>query len=59
MRSTDETVLKVAKEIVVKFIEVGNISPSSFHDHFKNIHATVEQAVKREDAANRSESPDK
>lgn len=59
MRSTDETILKVAKEIVVKFIEVGNISPSSFHDHFKNIYATVEQAVKHEASSDKSESTDK
>lgn len=41
----DEMILKAAKEIVVKFIEVGNISPTSFHDHFRNIYATVEAAV--------------
>jgi hypothetical protein len=41
----DEMILKTAKEIVVKFIEVGNISPTSFHDHFRNIYATVETAV--------------
>jgi len=41
----DEQVLKTAKEIVVKFIEVGNISPASFHDHFRNIYATIENAV--------------
>lgn len=41
----DEMILKTAKEIVVKFIEVGNISPTSFHDHFRNIYATVENAV--------------
>lgn len=45
----DELVLKTAKEIVVKFIEVGNISPTSFHDHFKNIYRTVENAVKISD----------
>ncbi len=45
---TDEMILKAAKEIVVKFIEVGNISPTSFHDHFKNIYKTVEDAVKAE-----------
>ena len=42
----DELVLKTAKEIVVKFIEVGNISPTSFHDHFRNIYKTVEASVK-------------
>ncbi len=42
----EEMVLKTAKEIVVKFIEVGNITPSSFHDHFRNIYQTVEASVK-------------
>ena len=42
----DEMILKTVKEIVVKFIEVGNISPTSFHNHFRNIYATVEKSVK-------------
>jgi hypothetical protein len=46
----DELILKTAKEIVVKFIEVGNISPTSFHDHFKNIFNTVEATIKESDA---------
>lgn len=51
MRSVDELVIKTVKEIVVKFIEVGNISPSSFHDHFKNIYNTVDKAIKEADTA--------
>jgi hypothetical protein len=43
---TDELIVKTVKEIVVKFIEVGNISPTSFHDHFRNIYDTVEKSVK-------------
>jgi hypothetical protein len=42
----EELVLKTAKEIVVKFIEVGNISPASFHDHFRNIYQTVQSSVR-------------
>ncbi|MCF8026535.1 MAG: conjugal transfer protein TraB [Desulfobacteraceae bacterium] len=42
----DEMILKAAKEIVVKFIEVGNITPSTFHSHFRNIYTTVEKSVK-------------
>lgn len=44
----DEMILKTVKEIVVKFIEMGNISPTSFHDHFRNIYATVEKSVKED-----------
>lgn len=50
----DEIILKTAKEIVVKFIEVGNISPTSFHDHFRNIYQTVEKTVKKEGLAGQS-----
>jgi hypothetical protein len=42
----EELVLKTVKEIVVKFIEMGNISPSSFHDHFRNIYETVASTVR-------------
>lgn len=55
MRSKDELVLKTAKEIVVKFIEVGNISPSSFHDHFKKIYETIEKTVHPENRQQQSE----
>ncbi len=50
----EELVLKTAKEIVVKFIEVGNISPTSFHDHFRNIYRTVEASVKAAEAGDPS-----
>jgi len=46
----EDMVLKTAKEIVVKFIEVGNISPASFHDHFRNIYKTVQAAVKESES---------
>jgi hypothetical protein len=45
----EELILKTVKEIVVKFIEVGNISPTSFHDHFRNIYQTVEKSVNQND----------
>jgi len=50
MASTDEQILKVTKEIVVKFIEMGRISPSGFHEAFKGIYATVEQTVKNKES---------
>ncbi len=54
---TDELILKTAKEIVVKFIEVGNISPTSFHDHFRNIYKTVETSVR--ESAQKADLPGK
>lgn len=46
MTSVDEQILRAAKEIVVKFIEVGRVSPSSFPDSFREIYQTVCYAVK-------------
>ncbi len=48
MASTDEQVLRAAKEIVVKFIEMGRVSPTSFDESFKQIYSTIETAVKKE-----------
>ena len=46
MANIDEQILRATKEIVVKFIESGRISPSGFHETFKNIYSTVEKTVK-------------
>ncbi|MBU4414021.1 MAG: hypothetical protein KJ976_02790 [Proteobacteria bacterium] len=46
MGSIDEQILKSAKEIVVKFIEAGRLSPTGFDKMFKNIYYTIEGAVK-------------
>jgi hypothetical protein len=45
MASIDEQILRATKEIVVKFIEGGRISPSGFHDAFKGIYNTVQTTV--------------
>ena len=47
MGETQESiVLKTAKEIVVKFIEVGRVSPSNFNEVFKSIYQTVKESVR-------------
>lgn len=46
MKSIDEQILRSAKEIVVKFIEMGRLSPSNVHESFKDIYATVNETVK-------------
>lgn len=46
MGSIDEQILRATKEIVVKFIEGGRISPNGFHDMFKTIYRTIEDTVK-------------
>jgi hypothetical protein len=46
MGNIDEQILRATKEIVVKFIEAGRISPSGFHETFKNIYSTVDKATR-------------
>ena len=43
---SDEALFRVAKEIVVKFIEVGRMTPASFEDDFALIYRAVERAVR-------------
>jgi hypothetical protein len=42
----DELLLKAAKEIVVKFIEVGRVSPTSFAEIFTMVIDTLRQSLK-------------
>jgi hypothetical protein len=42
----EELILKAAKEIVVKFIEVGRVSPASFNDTFRLVIDTLRQSLK-------------
>lgn len=44
---SEDTILKVAKEVVVKFIEVGRLSPSNFDETFQQIYKSVRDAVRK------------
>ena len=46
MKKRDELAIKVTKEIVVKFIEVGRLSVGSFEEVWKKIHTTVRDSLK-------------
>jgi predicted transcriptional regulator len=46
MSAMDEHILKTTKEIVVKFIETGRISPSGFPESFKSIYHAIDETVK-------------
>jgi hypothetical protein len=46
MKSEEELVLKITKEIVVKLIEVGNLSISTFDTAWTQIHRTVTNSLK-------------
>ncbi len=41
----DEILLKVSKEIAVKFIEVGRLTPATFETTFAKIYNTVKNTV--------------
>lgn len=45
LSSMEESVLKAAKEIVVKFIEVGRVSPASFAETFTGVYQAIRDAV--------------
>ena len=47
MKSIDEQILRATKEMIVKFIEMGRLSPSNLHESFKDIYATVNETVKK------------
>lgn len=42
----DDTILKIAKEITVKFIEVGRITPTTFAAAFSDIYTTIDKTVR-------------
>ena len=46
MANIDEQILRATKEIVVKFIENGRISPTGFHETFESIYRTVDKTAK-------------
>ncbi len=43
-----ETVLKVTKEIVIKFIETGRITPTTFNTTFKSIYKAIDETVNKQ-----------
>lgn len=45
MRQDDEIILRYAKEIIIKFIEMGRISPGNFGDHFRTIYWSLKKTV--------------
>ncbi len=43
---SDEAILKVAKEIAVKFIEIGRLSPNNFGETFLDIYKSIRDTVR-------------
>ncbi|MEF8942589.1 MAG: hypothetical protein V5B78_07310 [Desulfohalobiaceae bacterium] len=49
MNKTKQMALQVAKEIVVKFIEIGRISPNNFDQFFSSIYYEVLSTISEEE----------
>jgi hypothetical protein len=43
---SEEAILKVAKEIVVKFIEIGRLSPANFSETFESVYKAIRNTVR-------------
>jgi hypothetical protein len=44
--SLEEHILRASKEIAVKFIEVGRLSPNGFAETFKTIYDAIDETVR-------------
>jgi len=51
MKKEDELALKVTKEIVIKFIEVGRLTVNSFDEVWENIYGSITRSLKKNDPA--------
>ena len=56
MTSIEEQILRATKEIVVKFIEVGRVSPTSFNESFKTIYKTISESVHGDESREENKS---
>jgi len=45
MNADDEKILKVAKEVLVKFIEMGTVSPTNFDEKFRSVYWTIKDTI--------------
>lgn len=50
MKAREDQVLRTAKEVVVKFIEIGRISPANFPESFQIIYEAINTQVKAAEA---------
>ena len=43
---SDESILRTAKEVVLKFIEVRRVSPDNFGEHFAAVYRAIHDTVR-------------
>ena len=44
----EEVIIKVAKEVAIKFIEVGRLTPSTFNETFKELYTGIKATIRGE-----------
>lgn len=44
----EEAIIKVAKEVAIKFIEVGRLTPANFNENFKELYAGIKATIRGE-----------
>ncbi len=44
----EEAIIKVAKEVAIKFIEVGRLTPANFNETFKELYAGIRATIRGE-----------
>jgi hypothetical protein len=45
MHEDDEKILRLAKEIIIKFIETGRVSPTNFEEQFKSVFWAIKKTL--------------
>ncbi len=45
MNADDEKILRLTKEVIIKFIELGRVSPSNFDQQFRNVFWTIKSTM--------------
>jgi hypothetical protein len=48
MKPVEEAVLKVAKEVVLKYIEIGRLPLTGFDEAFRSIYKTISETISPE-----------
>ncbi|NNG00321.1 MAG: hypothetical protein HKM93_13125 [Desulfobacteraceae bacterium] len=54
----EEQILRSSKEIIVKFIETGRVSPASFPESFKTVFMAVKETVTQSFPVENADTPD-
>jgi hypothetical protein len=50
MTRDEEKIMKVAKEVVVKFIEIGRVSPTQFDGIFMSVFGTIKSSLSSDES---------